>query len=140
MSVSVTVRIDSAVVRAALKRAPRQISRAMVAGMEDATTYLLGEVKAYPSKPSGSRYRRTNTLKRSWRRSVDNRGRLSAFGGRIRGIVDSDGSIAPYNRYVQDERQQARVHRGRWDNTAQGVVRRGAGRVARMFEDRLRLT
>ncbi len=49
----------------------------------------------YPSKPPGSRYKRTNTLKRSWSNAV------SMVGAQLEGRVRSNGSMAPYNVDVQ---------------------------------------
>lgn len=136
---TIRVTINDTQVRNMLRRAPRKIDSALTAGLEDASTHVLRIMKTYPTQRRGSTYRRTNTLKRSWKRRVDSRGRLSGLGSRVRAIIDSDGSIAPYNRFVQDRDVQARVHRGRWTNTAQGVVEREARTVVNMIDNRLRI-
>lgn len=56
----------------------------------------------------------------------------------IRGRVGSDGNIAPYNRWVQDEERQARVHRGRWV-TLQASMRRREQAIQRLFERRVEM-
>ena len=129
---TVTVQIDSRETRLMLLRAPQRIDRALRAGMEDSTVLLLREQQTYPPQRTGSTYRRTNTLRRSWSR------RIRQEGSGIVGEVGSSGNTAPYNRYVQDQTQQANIHRGRWTNTAQETARRNESTVQRYFDRRLR--
>lgn len=125
----ISVSIDSRDVQATLTRAPNQVSQAMRGGMEDATTYVLARIRAYPRQRPGSSYRRTGTLNRSWSR------RISGTGSTIRGLVGSNAAIAPYNRYVQSRTHQARIHRGRWQ-TVESVAETERDTVVRMFQAR----
>ena len=129
---TVTIQIDSRETRLMLMRAPARIDRALRAAMEDSTALLLREQQTYPPAPAGSKYKRTNTLRRSWSR------RISREGSELVGVVGSNANIAPYNRYVQDQTQQATVHRGRWSNTVQETTRRNQATIQRYFDRRLR--
>ena len=129
---TVTIEIDSRETRLLLLRAPARIDRALRAAMEDSTTLLLREQQTYPTQRTGSAYRRTGTLRRSWSR------RIMREGTGIVGEVGSSGQTAPYNRYVQDQAQQASIHRGRWTNTAQETARRNESTIQRYFDRRLR--
>ena len=128
----VTIAVDDRAVRALLDRTPGRVNSAMRGAMTDATVYLLNQMRTYPPQRAGSAYKRTNMLKGSWSR------RIEGSGADLTGIVSSNGDAAPYNRLVQDREQQARVHRGRWTNTAQDVAERSIGAVNSMFEVRLR--
>ena len=130
MEVDITV--DDRAVRAMLDRAPAQIDRALRAAMDDATVYVLRQMQTYPPQRTGSAYKRTGTLGRSWSRRID------GSGADITGIVGSNANIAPYNRVVQDRTRQARVHRGRWANTAQTVSERSVRPINDMFAARIR--
>ena len=129
---TVTIDIDSRAARLLLDRAPQRIDRALRAAMEDSTVLLLREQQTYPTAPAGSKYKHTNTLRRSWSR------RIYQDGSGIVGEVGSSGNTAPYNRYVQDQTMQASQHRGRWTNTAQETARRNTTTVQRYFDRRLR--
>lgn len=122
-------------VRRLLTTAPGQITEALRLGTEDTTLYWQRLVKTYPAQRT-STYRRTGTLGRSWT-SPDSR-RVEVVGTTVQGRVSSSGYIAPYNRYVQDEELQARVHQGTWE-TIQAVMGRTASQVERFYEDRLRV-
>jgi hypothetical protein len=126
----VTIRVLDDEVQRMLQRAPRQVSRAMRQGMEDATALLLRTMITYPPKVDSSVYRRTGTLGRSWSRRIDGAGLT------IRGEVGSNANIAPYNRVVQDRERQARVHRGRWI-TVQSAAQRNERAIDEMFRRRL---
>lgn len=126
----ISITVDAARVRSLLSSAPNQINAAMVSATESATTYLLALTRRYPQQRTGSTYRRTGTLNRSWSRRVEGTG-LS-----IRGFVGSNGNIAPYNRYVQSRREQAAVHRGRWQ-TVEDVAEHERNRVVQFYRDRL---
>ena len=129
---TVTIDIDSRAARLLLTRAPQRIDRALRAAMEDSTVLLLREQQTYPPQRTGSTYKRTNTLRRSWSR------RIRQEGSELVGEVGSNSNIAPYNRYVQDQMQQASIHRGRWSNTVQETSRRNSATIQRYFDRRLR--
>lgn len=129
---TVTIQIDSRETRLMLLRAPGRIDRALRAAMEDSTVLLLREQQTYPPQRTGSTYKRTNTLRRSWSR------RIRQEGSELVGEVGSNSNIAPYNRYVQDQTQQATIHRGRWTNTVQETTRRNTATIQRYFDRRLR--
>jgi hypothetical protein len=76
------------------------------------------------------RYKRTNTLYRSWSTV------LKGGGAELVGGVVSNGNIAPYNRYVQDATRQARIHQDRWD-TVQAIGRRSEREVQDIFAARI---
>ena len=130
---TVTIEIESRQVVGYLQSAPTRINRAMRAAMEDATVLIHRQMRTYPPKPSGSRYDRTMTLQASWLRPP-----ISGQGNEIVGEVVSSGNTAPYNRLVQDQTQQASIHRGRWSNTVQEVQRRTTPTIQRYFDRRLR--
>lgn len=123
--------IDDSAVQALLSRAPGLVSLALRGAVEDGTTYVLAKIKRYPPQRPGSSYTRTHTLEKSWARRIEGRGL------EIRGIVASNGAMAPYNRFVQDRDRQVRIHRGRWQ-TAQSVAEAAQPVVQRMMMDRLR--
>ena len=129
---TVTIEIESRQVIGYLQRAPVRINRAMRAAMEDATVLIHRQMQTYPPQRAGSMYKRTNTLRASWLR------RISGQGNEIVGEVVSSGNTAPYNRLVQDQTQQASIHRGRWSNTVQEVQRRTTPTIQRYFDRRLR--
>ncbi len=129
---TVTITIDSREVRNLLDRAPGRINRALRAAMDDSTVLLLRELQTYPPQRTGTTYKRTGTLRRSWQRRVTNEGSA------IVGEVVSSGNMAPYNRLVQDQVRQASIHRGRWTNTVQEVTRRNERTIQRYFDRRLR--
>ena len=129
---NVTIRIDSQETRLLLTRAPQRINRALRAAMEDATVLLLREQQTYPAQRPGSKYRRTNMLRRSWSR------RIRQEGSSLVGEVGSNEGMAPYHRRVQDATQQASIHRGRWTNTVQETTRRNQATIQRYFDRRLR--
>ncbi len=63
-----------------------------------------------PQRLRKSGYKRTGTLKRSWSFKVRNEGR------RIVGTVGSNSNIAPYNRFVQGQRQRRLFRGAGWRN------------------------
>ena len=128
----VRITINTEEVIRQLDATPQQVRIAMRQAVDDATALILRDQKTYPPAPPNSTYRRTRTLGRSWTREI------TENGDTIRGRVGSNANVAPYNRYVQDEAMQARIHAGRWNNTIQGTVRNRQATVQRMFEDRLR--
>ena len=130
---TVTIQIDSRETRLMLLRAPQRIDRALRAAMTDSLTLLHREQQTYPPQRTGSKYKRTDTLKNSWSIVGPRR-----EGTAIVGEVGSSGQTAPYNVYVQDQTQQASIHRGRWRNTVQETTRRNTATIQRYFDRRLR--
>lgn len=154
----VSITINTAEVERRLNATPAQIRIANRQAMEDTMTLLLRDQRTYPVKPppiqgpqlrpvrfttregvsvsfiarAPKQYRRTNTLQKSWSRKI------VESGDSIRGRVGSNPNVAPYNRYVQDEAMQARIHAGRWTNTVQGTVRTRQATIQGFFEERLR--
>ena len=129
---NVALEIDDSEVRRMLAETPKALERAMRGAMNDATALLLRELQTYPTQRTGSTYKRTGTLRRSWSRE------LQGDGLALRGIVGSNANMAPYNRVVQDADQQAPIHRGLWTNTVQNVVERNERTIHEMFEARFR--
>lgn len=130
MTIDFRITIDDAEVRRMLDRAPGQIGQACRAGLLDGALYLKRILTTYPPQRSGSTYRRTLTLGRSWFYQ------LHGAGVDTTAEVFSAGNIAPYNRLVQDRTRQARVHRGRWP-TAQGVAEQSRQQVTQFLVRRL---
>lgn len=128
----VSITINTAEVERRLNATPAQIRIANRQAMEDTMTLLLRDQRTYPSPPANTTYRRTFTLQKSWSREI------IESGDSIRGRVGSNPNVAPYNRYVQDEAMQARIHAGRWTNTVQGTVRVRQATIQGFFEERLR--
>lgn len=65
---------------------------------------------SYYPPVSGSAYRRTGTLRRSWSF------RISSGGGLNEGLIQSNANIAPYNETVQGENQGDVFERIGWRN------------------------
>ena len=129
----VTITIDDSQVRTMLSRTPQRINWAMQAAMNDATALILRDVRDYPTQNPASDYVRTGNLRKSWTRRISGRGLETT------GLVGSNPNTAPYNARVQDEQEQAQVHRVRWgDRTVQAIARNRTADVNRMFADRLR--
>jgi hypothetical protein len=127
---NISLQINDSEVRRMLAQTPAALERAMRGAMNDATALLLRELQTYPTQRTGSSYVRTGTLRRSWSRDIDGQGLA------MRGIVGSNENMAPYNRLVQSEADQATVHRGRWTNTVQNVLSRNQSTIQDMFEAR----
>lgn len=121
------ITVDDRVVQAGLSRLNRTLPDALHAATEDATQLWLREMRLYPTQRPNSTYRRTETLHRSWARTV------TRVTGGVRGEVFSSGQTAPYNIYVQHHLFQAVVHRGRWQTEAQ-VYQNTQLHVIRFFE------
>lgn len=127
---NISLQINDSEVRRMLAQTPAALERAMRGAMNDATALLLRELQTYPTQRTGSSYVRTGTLRRSWSRDIQGDGLA------MRGIVGSNENMAPYNRLVQSEADQATVHRGRWTNTVQNVLSRNQSTIQDMFEAR----
>lgn len=126
----ISISVNATAAQGVLSRAPDRINIAMRGGMEDSTTYVLAKIKRYPQERPNQAYIRTHTLEKSWSR------RITGSSMSIRGIVGSNSAMAPYNRLVQSRRDQAAVHRGRWQ-TIEDVAEDSTPTVQRFFADRL---
>jgi len=124
----------------ALDRFPAEVDREIRPKLRASTELLRGDIAEYPpatqaNRPPGDGHRwyergfgtRTVTgksyptsemLGRSWTTSVTGRG---PWEGRV-------GTTASYARPVQDEDEQAEIHRGRWP-TVQGAVKRNTPKI-----------
>lgn len=112
------VDVQSDDVRRLLRQSPAAAGRAVGGAINDISALHLRELKTYPDQRAGSSYVRTRTLARSWNRQIGGSG-LSQWA-----LVGSNGNMAPYNRRVQDETQQARIHHQTWrEKTVQAVER-----------------
>lgn len=133
MSAQVTVDVRVAV--AMLRKKPEELNRAMESAMRDSTLYLQRQMATYPAQRPNSTYVRRNMLKASWMQADSLR--IQRRGGTIEGRIASNSNIAPYNRYVQDDEFQARIHERLWTNTVQKVARRSRNQVRQFFQDRI---
>jgi hypothetical protein len=93
--------------------------------MQRAVLLLQSDMADYPPQRSGSSYRRTGTLGRTWTTKVEN------IPGGVQGKV---GNVTEYAPLVQSEQFQSAVHRGRWTNTDEQVLRRRLAQIERMFQ------
>ena len=85
-------------------------------GLSRILLHLGRELGDYPPPPSGSTYRRTDTLGRLWTVA---RPQFRVAGTTWEGRL---GNATPYGPYVQDDERQAWMHTGRW-RTVGDVVR-----------------
>ena len=85
---------------------------------------LRSSLAQYPEQPPAGEYARTGTLGRSW--DIDYTVEGQTVGGQT-------GTAVRYAPYVQDAERQAWMHRGRWENTDQGVVDLHRGAVIEEF-------
>ena len=128
----ISITIDAKAVQQLLDNAPNRLETAIRGTLEDGASHFIATMKAYPAPRTGSTYRRTGTLARSWSvRPIT----PTSSGWSV--LIGSSGNIAPYNRNVQDRERQARIHRGRWV-TAQTATEQGASAVQRFADARIR--
>lgn len=94
-------------------------------GLQKSVTRLLlhlgGEMSVYPPPPSGSTYRRTGTLGRTWTAA---RPQFKASGTLFEGRI---GNATPYANYVQKADDQAWMHKGRWQTETEVLDDNQAG-------------
>lgn len=134
---------DDSAALAAVQTVRPAIQQAMHATADDASSLWQLLMQRYPPPIAGrimtrldgssymtKGYRRTDTLRRSWMKSV------SVEGMNVIGEAKSAGNIAPYNVYVQMEGVQAWMHQGFWE-TESSVIERTSGQVAQMAQRRL---
>lgn len=122
-----TIETNIADVAGELERRGLRVLDVLEGPLDRGAIRIEAAMKAYPSPPSGSTYRRTGTLGRRWTtkpiRRVDEVGR-------------EVGNKTDYAPVVQSEELQAALHRGRWQTDAQ-VLQRAAPRLLRDVEDTL---
>jgi hypothetical protein len=99
---TVEIRGQEKLLRKLRKLNPRQLETSLQAGGE----IVVGEMVKYPPPPSGSSYVRTGALGRSWKAKPQR----SDFAVK----VFADDAVAPYAPYVEGDKTQASIHRGRW--------------------------
>ena len=92
--------------------------------MQRSVMILQADLAKYPAKRPNSSYVWTGTLGRSWTP------RVRPEGDRLVGRVGTKVIYAPF---VQSEKFQARIHRGRWQTDVQ-VLERNRTRIMRQFE------
>jgi hypothetical protein len=81
-----------------------KLNTALERQMRSLTADLQRRCANYEAPPSPARYKRTNTLKKSWSRKTYYKA------GMLVGEVMSSGQVAPYNVYVRgEEGQQAKA-------------------------------
>ena len=96
------------------------------APMISSLALLHSQLATYPAPPSGSSYRRTGTLGRSW---VTPPPTETPDG--LQGEIGNNVTYAPY---VQSQERQARVHQGRWPTDEQ-VIAQNEARIREIFAD-----
>ena len=93
--------------------------------MQRAVYRLQRDMAEYPPQRTGSSYVRTGTLGRRWTTSV-----TQSFNG----LIGTIGNNTIYGPFVQSERFQAGIHRGRWQ-TDQQVADRNERAIVADFAD-----
>jgi len=101
-----------------------EATRTFIIPMHQATKLVQAEMADYPSPPPQSTYRRTGTLGRRWTTDVER------IGDTVRGKV---GNVTEYAPFVQAEKFQAAIHRGRWQ-TDERVLRDNTKRITALFQ------
>ena len=86
----------------------------LVPPMEESVAKVREEMANYPSDFSGNTYIRTGKLGQSWTGKVERRGD---------GVLGKIGTNREYAPWVQSQRFQATVHRGRWQTDEQVITR-----------------
>jgi len=100
------------------------VTQEFIYPMEQSVKLVQAEMADYPGPPAGSQYIRTGTLGRRWTTEV------KRIGNEVRGKV---GNVTIYAPFVQSERFQASIHRGRWQ-TDERVLRDNARRITALFQ------
>lgn len=95
-------------VAGAIERLPEQLIPALRRVAERWQLRRQAHLARYPGAVPGSRYRRTGTLGRTWTSS------RPTWSASRSGFESRMGNATPYGPFVQDQRRQAKVHRGRW--------------------------
>lgn len=93
--------------------------------MHRAVNQMQRQMQVYPVQNSTSSYARTGTLGRRWTTKVTSS---------AKGVVGIVGNNVNYAQYVQSERFQAWMHKGRWTNTDEKTVERNRDNIIRDFQ------
>ena len=101
-----------------------QLAQVLRPPLERSLERLRSSLAQYPEQPPDSDYVRTGTLGRSWDIDYTVEGQT---------VAGQTGTAVRYAPYVQDAERQAWMHRGRWENTDQGVVDLHRGAVMEEF-------
>lgn len=109
-------------VQQALKNKAARLAPALVKAATVSRRLLVAELTKYPAPPPGSRYTRTEALKRGWERA-------SGVTGGTGFQVINPVTYAPF---VQGD-GQAKAHRGRWE-TASSIAHRLQEEVIAAYE------
>lgn len=133
MSDDFSIDVDDREVSRLIARAPDRLGHALEGAGNDVSALMLRDLTTYPQQSPESTYHRTMTEARSWSREFSGRGLEFEV------VIGSNGNIAPYNIYVQDEDRQAEVHRGVWENTVQATARRYEDIAQDAFEARVQM-
>ena len=80
-------------------------AKRLLPSMKEAGKDVQRDMMEYPNNPSGSKYRRTNRLKKSWSSSA------TIASGEAQGEVGTNVEYAPY---VQSAKEQVKIHRKVW--------------------------
>lgn len=101
-----------------------RVNNVLTPPMQRAVLRLQRDMADYPPQRPGSSYVRTGTLGRRWTTQVTRSGD---------GLQGKIGNNTVYGPFVQSQRFQASVHRGRWQ-TDEDVVRRNEQRIIDDFQ------
>ena len=115
-----TITVD--VSEALAKLDPRDMEKAIKSSLGDVGSEVQFEAQRYPAAPKPT-YDWTYTLKRGWT-------------SKVKGWQAIIGNTTKYAPYVQDADEQAWMHRGRWQTTAD-IARKKAKDVVRIIETAL---
>jgi hypothetical protein len=89
--------------------------------MDRAEQRIREELKKYPAPPTGSKYQRTYRLREGWDNGLVEANALGT--NQYADLISVDlRNTTPYAGYVQDEQNQAEIHKDRW-KTAQEIVK-----------------
>lgn len=100
---------------------PASLDKAIDDALNSIGRKLIQDVKVYP--PPKPTYQQTGTLKRGWTQELERR-------------VLTIGNNVAYGPYVQDDTQQAWMHRGRW-RTTRAIAEKRTQDIKRLFEHTL---
>jgi hypothetical protein len=96
-------------------------ARTLTAPMMRSVARLQRRLATYPSPPPGSKYKRTGNLGRSWTSAT---ARMTVSGGVLEGTIGNAARNPrgrAYGPFVQGEKTQAAIHRGRWITDEQAL-------------------
>lgn len=111
--------------------------------LEDSYRLVVAQLAEYPSQRSGSRYKRTGTLRAAWLDGEEDNnfafasegGGGFAFTSKITNKATSPRGVA-YAGYVQGAETQAWMHKGVWQTDGQ-VLQKNESAIQGKFEDAL---